>query len=104
MQFSGTPCYLAPEVFQKKPFDEKVDVFSFGALLWELFSKEIPFDGLEPTQIMEHIMNGDLAHKHNIPKQIMEIVRVCRKFNSDERPSFEGIESLLEKVQIDKIK
>jgi serine/threonine protein kinase len=51
-QFSGTPSYLAPEVFQKKPFDEKVDVFAFGALLWEIFSKDIPYDGLEPGQIL----------------------------------------------------
>lgn len=36
MQFSGTPSYMAPELFQKKSYDEKVDVFAFGTLLWEL--------------------------------------------------------------------
>jgi hypothetical protein len=91
-------------VFQKKPFDEKVDVFAFGALLWEIFSKDIPYDGLEPGQILEHILGEDLPHKHTIPKPIMELIRLCRKVNSELRPSFEVIEQQLDKVQIDKIK
>jgi serine/threonine protein kinase len=39
MVFSGTPAYMAPELFNKKNFDEKVDVFAFGTLLWELVSR-----------------------------------------------------------------
>jgi len=56
MQFSGTPTYMAPELFQKKSYDEKVDVFAFGTLLWELVSREVPFDGLEPADIKEKVM------------------------------------------------
>ena len=33
MQFSGTPAYLAPEIYQKKAYDEKIDIFSFKILL-----------------------------------------------------------------------
>ena len=32
MQFSGTPTYMAPELFQKKSYDDKVDVFTFEIL------------------------------------------------------------------------
>ena len=34
MQFSGTPTYMAPELFLKKPTSYAVDIFSFGTLLW----------------------------------------------------------------------
>ncbi len=30
------PCYLAPERLERKPFDERVDTYAFGAFLWEL--------------------------------------------------------------------
>lgn len=51
MQFSGTPAYMAPELFQKRSYDETVDVFAFGALLWELVAREVPYDGLDVSDI-----------------------------------------------------
>ena len=51
MQFSGTPAYMAPELFQKRQYDDKVDVFAFGTLLWELASREVPYDGLDAADI-----------------------------------------------------
>lgn len=51
MQFSGTPAYMAPELFQKRQYDDKVDVFAFGTLLWEIFNREVPYDGLDPIDI-----------------------------------------------------
>lgn len=38
MQFSGTPTYMAQELFLKKGYDEKVDIFAFGTLMYELYS------------------------------------------------------------------
>jgi len=29
---------MAPELFQKKGYDEKVDVWAFGTLLWEIYA------------------------------------------------------------------
>lgn len=51
MQYAGTPVYMAPELFQKRQYDEKVDVFAFGALLWELSMRQVPYDGLEAADI-----------------------------------------------------
>lgn len=55
MQFSGTPSYMAPELFMKKSYDDKVDVFAFGTLLWELVCREVPYDGLDPADIKEKV-------------------------------------------------
>ena len=60
MQFSGTPSYMAPELFQKKSYDEKVDVFAFGTLLWELVCREVPYDGLDPVDIKEKVMSEEV--------------------------------------------
>lgn len=56
MQFSGTPAYMAPELFAKKSYNEKVDVFAFGTLLWELVARDIPYDGLDAGDIKEKVM------------------------------------------------
>ncbi len=38
----GTPGYTAPEIFQRRPVDERSDVFSVGAMLYELTSGKAP--------------------------------------------------------------
>lgn len=51
MQFSGTPAYMAPELYQKRQYDEKVDQFAFGTLLWELVTRQVPYDGVDVADI-----------------------------------------------------
>merc|ERR1712107_107050 len=50
---AGTYHWMAPEVLDGQFYDEKVDVYSYGVLLYELICRRIPFDGsgLEPASI-----------------------------------------------------
>jgi serine/threonine-protein kinase len=45
----GTPNYIAPEVYRKERITEKADIFSIGAIIYFMFSGELPFhsDNLE---------------------------------------------------------
>ena len=36
---------MAPELFQKKAYNNKIDIFAFGTLLWEIFKREVPYEG-----------------------------------------------------------
>ncbi|KXZ48889.1 hypothetical protein GPECTOR_24g178 [Gonium pectorale] len=38
---AGSCMYMAPEVFQAQPYNEKVDVFSFGVMMYELLAREL---------------------------------------------------------------
>ena len=58
-QFIGTPTYMSPEQFEKKAYDEKVDVFAFGTLLWEIYANEVPWDGLEQFDIKNRVIAGE---------------------------------------------
>lgn len=39
----GTPRYMAPELLEGKPYNEKADVYSFGILAWEILSQKLPY-------------------------------------------------------------
>ena len=39
----GTPIWMAPEVLMSQPFNEKVDVYSFGLVLWQILTRTDPF-------------------------------------------------------------
>lgn len=97
MQFSGTPAYMAPELFKKLSYDGKVDVFAFGTLVWEILAKQVPYDAFEPGDIRDKVVRGDLRLENpvGVPRKLVNLIEMCRKGNSVERPSFEEISQYL---------
>lgn len=94
----GTTNYMAPEFIHGEEYDEKVDVYSFGFILWELITKEIPFDGLETAQViyLVVIQNTRPQIPENTPPNLAKLIECCWSQNPKERPSFQKIISLFE--------
>jgi serine/threonine protein kinase len=46
MSFIGTVSYMAPEVIRNELCSEKIDVWAFGVVLWELLTCEVPYKGI----------------------------------------------------------
>ncbi|MBN3282311.1 M3K20 kinase, partial [Polyodon spathula] len=51
MSLVGTFPWMAPEVIQSLPVSEMCDTYSYGVVLWEMLTREIPFKGLEGLQV-----------------------------------------------------
>lgn len=91
-QFAGTPCYMAPELFERKYYDEKVDIFSFGTILWELYVQKIPYISCDASEIKNIVTRGEpLLCPSSVPKPIASLIEKCRAPKPSERPSFEEI-------------
>lgn len=85
--------WMSPEAISQMNFSAASDVWSFGVLLWEIFSYgSRPFFGLSNYQAMEHILDNELLPSPDrCPVSIFEIITACWLVDMDERITFSEI-------------
>ena len=55
----GTPGYIAPELLRAEPYNEKVDVWSFGLIFYEVFARRRPYS---PQRTSYEILAAVMMH------------------------------------------
>ncbi|KAJ4837979.1 hypothetical protein Tsubulata_037847 [Turnera subulata] len=98
---AGTPEWMAPEVLRNEPANEKCDVYSFGVILWELVTCQIPWKGLNPMQVVGAVgfQNRRLEIPEGTDPAIAQIIHDCWQLEPCLRPSFAQLISRLRRVQ-----
>lgn len=85
----GTAAYLAPEQIRGEPSDPRTDIFSFGALAYELISFERPFPGAEISAIFYKILNETPTPltecAPDCPPEIARIIMRCLEKTFEKR-------------------
>ncbi|GIQ79742.1 hypothetical protein KIPB_000436 [Kipferlia bialata] len=97
-RYRGTPAYSAPEMFnQHYKFTEKIDVWSYGVILWEMISGYKPLHDVDELMIAGLVQRGEAFSfkkpyiKKDAPKVLVDLAKVCLQVNPDRRPTFEEI-------------
>ncbi|XP_071774004.1 mitogen-activated protein kinase kinase kinase 20 isoform X1 [Centroberyx gerrardi] len=103
MSLVGTFPWMAPEVIQSLPVSETCDTYSYGVVLWEMLTREIPFKGLEGLQVAWLVVekNERLTVPSSCPASFAELMRKCWVTEPKERPMFKQILSTLESMSND---
>ncbi|XP_055329599.1 vascular endothelial growth factor receptor 1-like [Paramacrobiotus metropolitanus] len=94
--------WMAPESLEQRMFSERSDVWSFGIVMWEIFSYgEIPYHdtikNLSYEDITAALRKGlRLKIPSKCPEEMFEIMSGCWEYEAEKRPSFSALSQKVE--------
>nr|XP_009406071.1 PREDICTED: serine/threonine-protein kinase STY46-like [Musa acuminata subsp. malaccensis] len=96
---TGTYRWMAPEVINHLPYDQKADVFSFAIVLWELTTSKIPYETMTPLQAALGVRQGlrPVLPEYMHPR-LLDLMQRCWEAAPAERPTFSDIRVELEEL------
>ncbi len=92
--------WMSPESIDKLIFNTKTDVWSYGVLVWELFTRGItPYLEIDNNFLLHHLKRGHRLPKPDYcPKPLYDIILKCWSENPESRHSFATLSKSLEYI------
>jgi len=90
---AGTPRYMAPEAFKNEPCSEKIDVFAFGMILWEMYTGRLPWAGRSFSEVRSCVSSGTErpAIPSSAPPELARLISDCWAHDPQNRPDAASI-------------
>ncbi|XP_022994391.1 serine/threonine-protein kinase HT1-like isoform X1 [Cucurbita maxima] len=119
----GTYRWMAPEMIKRKHYGRKVDLYSFGLILWELVAGRIPYENMTPIQaayavvnkvivVLYHLISSQLKHccchffqnirpvvPSECPPVMRGLIEQCLLVQPANRPEFWEVVKVLEQLE-----
>lgn len=99
-QVMGSVQYISPEQAKGQKTDERTDIYSFGIVLFELLTGQVPFSGETPVSVALKQISEDLPDIdgfREVPQGLKNILFRCTEKNPDDR--YRYVETVLEDLK-----
>ncbi len=101
----GSPYYMSPEQAEGKSVDSRSDVYSMGAMLYQMLTGKVPFDGNNVRSVLHQHVSSEPRPPHlirtGIPEELGSLIMVMLAKDPDERTQdMTGIGKILNKYVV----
>jgi serine/threonine protein kinase len=102
---AGTRSYMSPEQILNRPLDERADIYSYGATIYEIASGRPPFRGASPNDLLnKHLKEKPAAPHMHVPDITEEFSQLClRALAKDKKDRFRNMHELLSQLRTTKV-
>ncbi|KAB5560291.1 kinase-like domain-containing protein [Coniochaeta sp. 2T2.1] len=85
--YVGTPFYMSPEICAAEKYTLKSDIWSLGCIIYELCTREPPFNAKSHFQLVQRIKEGKVNPLPVIySTELMAVIKDCLRVNPERRP------------------
>ncbi len=104
----GTYAWMAPEVMLGEQYNEKVDTYSFGVILWEMVTNQLPFAGVRIPNLVKRVAfdNERLplpSVTKRFPRELAQLIEGCWDRDPSKRKALDEILTTLLQIETDGI-
>lgn len=97
---SGTPYWMAPELLRgERGNNSESDIYSFGILIYEMFSRENPYEGECYNDVLRLVCDRKVNKRPSVPDtcpvRIAELMKDCVAAKPSARPTAEQLDLAL---------
>lgn len=94
---TGTLRYMAPEVVLGRSYNQTVDTYSFGILIWQVAAGQVPFKDMGKKTYFDKVVIKGVRPPldPNWPPAFCDLLRSCWHEDKNARPSFVEVEARL---------
>jgi len=70
---------MAPEVINGEDYSEKADVYSYGIILWEIITRQVPYKGIEQIRVAIEVVNNQMRPEipRTCPVDFKKLIQKC---------------------------
>ncbi|APA11693.1 hypothetical protein SS1G_05159 [Sclerotinia sclerotiorum 1980 UF-70] len=84
--YVGTPFYMSPEICAAERYTLKSDIWSLGCIMYELCTREVPFNAKSHFQLVQKIKEGKVTPIPSIySPELASVIKDCLRVNPDRR-------------------
>ncbi|KAH3731690.1 SHK1 protein [Pelomyxa schiedti] len=105
--WGGTPLYMAPEKLQGYPHNDKIDVYSFGLVLWEMCTRKRAFETYVKRMSLPALIAAVCERQERpiipeeYPDSLKKLISSCWAPDPEKRPTFAKIVEMMPEIVVD---
>jgi serine/threonine protein kinase len=88
---TGSPLYTAADVVYGYEYDNRVDIWSFGCMLYELYFGRVFFVAEVYDELFEKVCTKNVYYDLTMPDDMLKFIRNCLVRNPEKRPGAEKL-------------
>ncbi len=97
--------WTAPEALEERKYSSKSDCWSFGILMYEIWTRaETPYHDMTNQKVWTAVLGGyRLGQPENCPMEVHGLMLHCWHVNPDMRPAFADMATQLREMEADEV-